>query len=204
MVTAVSSRDDRLWMAAPPAGPRTYGGPMRWEALFADLELQMEAAAARERASDVAELTRAEHAAVRLVDRLQAATGSAVVIRVRSGDVARGILGDVGATWVVVVDGAREHLVPLHAVVAIADLPLAAAPPADALVRRLGLGHALRAVARDRSVVRLVAGPVALQGRLEAVSADHLVLAAAPDGSGRPTGGTHVVTLAALDLLTRV
>ena len=56
---------------------------MRWEALFADLEAQLEAARSAELSADVAELTRAERATVELSSRLRSAHGQ--VLTVRSG-----------------------------------------------------------------------------------------------------------------------
>lgn len=64
-----------------------------------------------------------------------------------------------------------------------------AAPAPGAVESRLGLGHALRALARDRAVVRVRAGEADLTGRIERVGADHLDLA---DVDGGRRGGWAV------------
>lgn len=190
----------RLWTTAHAGCPTVSA--MRWEALFADMESQLRSAQAQSRARDVAELTRAERASVHLVDRLRAAIGSQVRLTTRSGAV-RGTLREVGMAWVLVEDG-RERLVPLHAVTAVGGLGDASAPPAGTVVRRLGLGHALRAVARDRGVVQVAMGGTALTGRIEAVGGDHVDLALVHPDSARPTGEREVIPFAGLDLVSSV
>jgi hypothetical protein len=175
---------------------------MRWGPLFADLELQLEAAGALARQGEVAELTRAERSTVLVADRLQAAVGRPVRLTLRTLQV-DGTITDVGSTWALLAEGAREHLVPLTSVVLASGVPRAASSPGPAL-RRLGLGHALRAVARDRSLVRAVTGGPVLLGRVDGVGADHLDLALAFEDSGRPTGERSVLPFAALELLTRL
>ena len=190
----------RLWTSRRPGWTTVL--PMRWEALFVDMESQLDAAQAQGRARDVAELTRAERASVHLVDRLRAAAGSEVRIATRSVAV-RGTLRDVGTSWVLVDDG-RERLVPLLALLTVGGLGDASAPPAGVVVRRLGLGHVLRAIARDRGVVQLSMGSAELVGRIEAVGGDHVDLALVHPDSVRPTGGREVVPFAALDLVSSV
>ncbi len=74
----------------------------------------------------------------------------------------------------------------------MSDLPVAAAPSAGGVVaRRLTLGHALRALARDRVVVRLAVDGGEVVGRLDRVGADHVDVTSVADGSGgRPPGRT--------------
>lgn len=177
-------------------------GRMRWDALFGDLELQLEAARAQSQTRDVADLTRAERASIRLRDRLRAATGSDVRISLRSGSVV-GTLRDVGSGWVLVHD-TRERLIPLAAITSIGGLGAASAPEPGVVVRRLGLGHALRAIARDRSVVQMTAGAGQLTGRIDAVGADHVDLALVHPDSARPTGELAVLPFDALDLVSSV
>ena len=181
-----------------------YGVRVRWDALFGDLEAQLGAATAQDRAHEVAELTRAERATVLLADRLRASHGDGVTVAVRSGARVHGVLVDVGAAWLLVADARREHLVPLAAVVSVTGLRDGAAPPEASALRRLGLGHVLREIARDRSVVRVVTLAATAQGRIDAVGADHLDLAVALDDSGRPTGARQAITFAGLDLVSRV
>lgn len=181
---------------------------MRWEHLFEDMESQLAAAQAQARSDEVAELTRAERASVALADRLRSAVAPGqgpLVVTTRSGEVVKGAVTDVGPAWVLVEDSAREHLVPLSAVARVSGLPDLAAPTLGPALRRLGVGHVLRAVARDRSIVRLALGGAgALQGRIDAVGSDHLDLTVAYPDSGRPTGERHTVLLVALEVVTRL
>ena len=150
---------------------------MRWEALFADMEAQLEAAQAADRAVEVADLTRAERASVELGDRLRAAQGADVRIAVAGGHVVDGELLEVAAQWLLVGEGPRRALVPLAAVVAVRGLPARSIPARSEVARRLGLGYALRAIARDRVTVRIATDGSVLAGRIESVGADHLDLA---------------------------
>lgn len=175
---------------------------MRWQALFADLELQLDAAQARDRLDEVPELTRAERAGISLAARLRAHRGE-VVVTVRGGEARRGDLVDVGAQWVLLSEGPREHLVPLDAIAHVAGLGGLAAPPPGAVGSRLRLGHALRAVARDRSVVRALTTAGTVVGRVDAVGTDHLDIALVRPDDDRPTGSRCAVAWSALLVLSR-
>lgn len=176
---------------------------MRWDALFADMEHQLDAAALQDRADQVADLTRAERASVSLVDRVGARVGESLGLTLRTRERVSGRVLEVAAGWLLLTDDRREHLVPLPAIAVVDGLAQGSAPP-SALTRRLGLGHALRAVARDRGVVQVVAGGVELVGRVDAVGADHLDVALVHPDSGRPTGRSSAVLFAAIDRVTSV
>ncbi|WP_146818908.1 hypothetical protein [Actinotalea fermentans] len=175
---------------------------MRWQALFADLELQLDAAESRGRLDDVPDLTRAERAAVDLGARLRAHTGE-LSVTVHGGECRRGVLQDVGPQWVLLADGPREHLVPLDAIAVVAGLGDVAAPPAGVVGSRLRLGHALRAVARDRSVVRVLTTAGTVVGRVDAVGTEHLDVALVRPDDDRPTGARCAVAWSALLVLSR-
>jgi hypothetical protein len=89
----------------------------------------------------------------------------------------------------VATSSVRRALVPLAAVAAVDGLATHAAPAAGVVESRLGLGHALRALARDRVVVRVRTGGTDLTGRIERVGADHVDLA---DVDGARRGGWAV------------
>ncbi len=159
----------------PRARVTSTVGAMRWEALFADLEAGLAAAAAQDLRDEVAELTRAERAQVRLADRLRAAAGSPLRLVLREGLGVDGVVGDAAPQWVLLApDAVRRALVPITAVTAAVGLPVHAAPSPGEVERRLGLGHVLRAIARDRVAVRVDATGVSVSGRLERVGADHV------------------------------
>src|SRR5665647_1322023 len=118
-----------------------YGVRMRWAALFADMELQLDAADARGRDQDVADLTRAERASVLLADRVRACVGGDLRLALRDGTTVAGTVRDVGPVWLLLADNAREHLVPLASVATVAGLGELSAPSEGAVLRRLGLGQ---------------------------------------------------------------
>lgn len=169
---------------------------MRWEALFADMEAQLAAAERADVRADVAELVRAERATVRLVDRLRAAVGRRVRIHVLGADVVEGELLDAAEQWVLVgQERERRVLVPSRAIVVVAGLGNDVAPEPGRVERRLGLGHALRVLARDRAAVLVRSGDVELAGFLGAVGADHVEVVAR---DARGAAATCVVPFAAL------
>ena len=138
-----------------------------------------------------------------LADRLRASEGAQLRVGVCTGEDVTGVVSDVGATWVLLTESGREHLVPLAAVATVGGLGGTAAPPPGVVLRRLGLGHALRAVARDRSVLRVTTGNATVTCRIEAVAADHIDISVVGEDA-RPTGERLVVALAALVLLSRL
>lgn len=154
------------------------GRPGRWEQLFADLEAQLAAGHATDARWEEAELTRAERARVGMADRFRAATGARVRVLPRTGDALEGVVTDATGSWVLLgLAGGRCALVPLGAVAVVEGLATRAAPPAGRVEAGLGLGHALRALSRDRApvVVRTDAGLYA--GRLDRVGSDHVDVA---------------------------
>jgi len=143
------------------------------------MEAQLAAAERADVRADVAELVRAERATVRLVDRLRGSVGRQVRVHVLGADAVEGELLDAAEQWLLVGQGmARRALVPARAVVAVAGVGSHAAPEPGLVERRLGLGHALRVLARDRAAVLVRSGDVELAGRLGAVGADHVEVVA--------------------------
>lgn len=155
-----------------------YCEPMRWEALFADMEAQLDAARTADLAAEVVELTRAERATVSVADRFRAARGATLTVRTDGGEQVSGMLRDASAQWILLDTQGRSSLVPLAAVTAIRGLTRHSAGGCGVVERRLTLGHALRALARDRVIVQIVTHGGDLTGRVERVGADHLDLAA--------------------------
>lgn len=159
-----------------------YGVCVRWEQLFEDLEGQVRAARTADARADVAELVRAERSAVHLVDRLRAAVGRPVRLELDRADPVDGTVVEAATEWVLVADGAvRRALVPVGGIVGVHGLDPHAAPPPGRVEQRLGLGHALRALARDRATVRVEATGRVWRGRLERVGADHVDLSVGPE-----------------------
>lgn len=186
---------------------------MRWDDLFADLEAQQRHLERRERDTEVAEHTRAERGQVQLLDRLLAAEAPSLRLRVRGVGWLSAALRDVGTDWVLLDQGGtlegrgREVLVPLAAVTAVEGLGRATGPGPPGS-RRLGLRAALRAVSRDRAVVRLHdTDGDHVTGTVDAVLADHLDLARHPDDAPRratQVRGVVSVPYAAVALVRRL
>ena len=163
---------------------------MRWESLFADMEAQLAAGRLADVRADVAELARAERASITLAARARASVGRPVRVLLGGADLVEGELVDATPEWFLLATSpVRRALVPLAAAAAVDGLAAHAAPAAGAVESRLGLGHALRALARDRALVRVRSGGADLTGRIDRVGADHLDLA---DVDGARRGGWAV------------
>lgn len=162
---------------------------MRWDDLFRDLEAQLEAAEAVDLAAEVADRTRIESAQLALVDRLRGTLGRRVTVRVVAAGLVDGELQGVGPDWLLIAGpGGREAVVSLPAVVSVSGLAGWSAAPGETgeVTRRLGLGYALRGLARDRAgvSVTLLDGTV-LTGTLDRVGADFVELAGHGPGEAR-------------------
>ncbi len=160
---------------------------MRWERLFTDLEGMLDEHERASRESEIADRVRRELARVELSDRFRANDGR-IELLLRGGRLVRGEVLDAGADWVVVDERHRgEVLIPLHAVIEATGLGRSVATPSDPR-RRLGLGHALRVLARHRV-------PVVVEdelrrvrtGTVDIVGADFFELAQHPPESARRT-----------------
>ncbi len=170
---------------------------MRWERLFEDLEGQLEAASVAELAGEVAERTRIELGRLSFADRLMAAVGELVALDLLGGASVEGRLERAAEEWLVLRQGVLPALIPLRAVITVSGLGIAAAEQRSVVLRRLSFASVLRAVARDRSPVRIesVSGR-SLSGTVDAVGADHLDLAEHPaDEPRRPAAVRRVLTV---------
>jgi hypothetical protein len=160
---------------------------VRWDELFADLEAQVEAVQVAERDAQVAELTRLETSRLRLANRLGAAVGSQVRVRCLGGAMLAGRLSASGPGWLLMDEGAgREALLAAAAVTSVAGLGRLSGAPGSAVEAALGLGSVLRAVARDRSVLRVaLTDSTVLDGTLDRVASDYVELAVHAAGEPR-------------------
>lgn len=177
---------------------------MRWEALFDDLEAQLASQQVADLRSEVAERSRAELSAVQLADRLRAHHGRPLTIRLRDGSRVHGRCRDVAVEWISLTDGPAQVLVPLTAVTTVAGLSRAVAQPAGVVLRRLGLPHALRALARDRSAVRLRTDGGEVTGTIDRVGADHVDVAEHAVGETRRAGEVRQVVTVRIGCLLAV
>jgi hypothetical protein len=183
---------------------------MRWDALFADLEAQIDVLTAAERDAEIADRTRSEVGRLGLTDRLRAAVGCQLRIACRGDLTLTGRLDRVHPEWLLLGDGAgREALLATCGVLSVAGLSrLSAAPDSmSAVDARFGLRLALRGIVRDRSPARLylVDGTV-VDGTLDRVGADFVEVAVHPLGEPRrrsTVNQTLLVATAAIVALRR-
>jgi hypothetical protein len=175
---------------------------MRWDQLFADLEAQADAVALAERGAEADERARIELARVELVDRLAPAVGTVVRVRCPSGVLVGGTLTRVGAGWLLIDEPAqRQALVAVPAVVSVSGLGRLTAPAHSlgVVASRLGFAYALRAIARDRSGVRIdLVDGAALDGTVDRVGADFIELAIHAAGEARRRAEVREVLIVAL------
>lgn len=153
---------------------------MRWDDLFSDLAAQWEAQARRELDGEVADRTRRERALVGLRERLCAAVGHEVALTLTATGVVAGRLLDVGDGWLLMDGGAGgQAVVPFAAIAGVTGLPDRVDEAGRS--RRFGLGHALRAVSRDRATVLVtVLDGTVLSGTIDVVGRDVLELSEHP------------------------
>lgn len=159
---------------------------MRWDDLFADLEAQARALVVTERDAEVAELTRLETSRLELASRLRPALGGKVRLRCLGGTMLAGRLSALGTGWLLLdEDAGREAFVATASVVSIAGLGRLAAP-GPALDAGLGIGRALRGLARDRSVLRAcLTDSTVVDGTVDRVGLDFVEFAVHAAGEVR-------------------
>src|SRR6185437_2520644 len=120
---------------------------MRWDALFADLDIQFGALAAAERDAEIADRTRSEVGRLGLTDRLRAAVGTQLRVACRGDLTLTGRLDRAHPEWLLLAEAAgRESLLATRGVLSVAGLSrLSAAPDGMSTVdARFGFQLALR------------------------------------------------------------
>ena len=130
------------------------------EELFAfldDLEQQAQALYDADRASELADRSRAEYAGVSLVSRLMASADRELTLDVLGAGPVTGRLGRVGPDWCLVHGSGQDWVVRVAAVKAVEGASGRSVPEvAWSPVSRLGLGSALRRLADAGSGCRVV------------------------------------------------
>ena len=175
----------------------------RWERLFGDLEAQLAESELGELRVEVADRTRRELARLRLADRLRAAHGQALAVRASGEVIVRGTERGSGHDWLLLAEpSGAETVLPLAALVQVTGLGQRASVPGSEgrVAGRLGLGYALRGIARDRAhVVVILTDGSMLDGTIDRVGADHLDLTRHLPGPG----GSVTVTFRGLAAVRR-
>lgn len=155
---------------------------MRWDDLLTDLEAQMGAAEHAQFQAEVQDLTRSERAGVELAARLMSAKGMTISLTLTDGETVHGVLVDAAAQWLLLGATGPQTLIPVRAIVLVSGLP----PRSSALSevdKRLGIGHALRALARDRARVIVDTSAGSITGLLGVVGADFIEISTAVGAS---------------------
>ncbi|BCT76788.1 hypothetical protein SCMU_26300 [Sinomonas cyclohexanicum] len=170
---------------------------MRWDNLFADLEGQLAAAGRLDLEAQVAELVRAEQAAVPLADRLRGHGTAALDVELRGRLRFRGTPRQIADEWFVLECGQHGVLVPASAVVTVSGLGRRVHAERSTVRRTLSMASGLRALARDRTVVTVFLDggggePTALAGTIDTVGADYLELTPVRSAGGHRAGMTAV------------
>lgn len=146
---------------------------MRWDALFADLETQLEAAQTAEFTAAVADASRLEASRLELADRLRAHRDRELGLQIADGQRIVVRIGAVGADWLAGTALPYGVLVPLTSILAVDGVVRAAArSEPSASRRRLSITAPLRRLARDRAPISvfgtqglLAAGLIGAVGR---------------------------------------
>jgi hypothetical protein len=189
------------------AGQRgLYVVGMRWDALFQDLESQLQAATDARQESEVRDRTRAEQARVTLLQRLAGQMGRPVGVSTKGGRSLTGVLTNVGSQWIALAVEERSVIVPLSSVQVLRSLGRSVGQPLAGIEAKLGLGSALRALSRDRAHVALwVASPSSrYAGVIDRVGADFVDLGLVAPGDERRSANIRevlTVPFASIDTL---
>ncbi|MGB3187508.1 MAG: hypothetical protein WBG36_01810 [Ornithinimicrobium sp.] len=187
---------------------------MRWTRLFDDLEAQLLRLEQAEREAEIAEVTRSERGRVSLIEALAADLG--LTLRIEAMGVGRieGELSEVGSNWCMLemaVQGParrRSVLVSVSAIQTVAGLSGSVDQREGASARRFDMRSALRALARDRAMVRIhLASGATVSGTLDRVGQDHIEVADHPEDAPRRASSVrqvHSVPLWALCALRQI
>lgn len=178
---------------------------MRWEDLFNDLEAQWLREQRAEQDALLPQLVRAERAAVAWTDRVATSIGRSMTLATAAQRVT-GVLLDLGADWLLMEEQRRSALIPAAAVLGISGLDYRNRSEVSR-GRRIGIGTALRGIARDRSAVTVhdTAGGLTT-GSIDWVGADHFDIAEHPaDAVRRPDAitGRRMIPVAAVSVIRR-
>lgn len=187
--------------ASPGCQCQTAG--MRWTRLFDDLEAQLVALEQAELEAEVAESTRSQRGSLLLLEALTADVGRSLSIEALGIGRVEGQLYEVGSNWCMLetaVHGParrRSVLMSVPAIQSVTGLSGAVDQRQGASGRRFDMRSALRALARDRAMVRIhLASGSTVSGTIDRVGRDHVDLADhAEDAPRRASAVRHTKTV---------
>lgn len=189
-------------------------GRQRWDRLFDDLQAQLDRDEVAERSAERAEHTRAVRGEARLLDRLAGSAGDLLRVHLRGHGIVEGVVVTLGADWFVlhgspgsaIAQGSgRAWLVPDSAVTGIWGLSARIDPHEGLSRRRLDIRHAIRAISRDRAVVRVatVDGGQST-GTIDRVGRDHLDLSEHPEDLPRRSHAVRATVVIPVSAISSV
>jgi len=130
---------------------------VRWDELFADLEVDALGLDQREQDLEIAERTRIELSRVAMSARLTAGLGADVELRAEAVGVLRGRVERVTSRWLLLGVESVQWVVSVDALLGIRGLPVRARGAGPGAVEsRLGWGSAWRVLAQDRAELHVV------------------------------------------------
>lgn len=145
---------------------------MTWDGVFAELEAEFQAAQIQEVEEEIPHLVHAEVATIRLVDRIRFQRGNDISVRLRNGELRKGLVHEANRAWVMLHDSHRRYLIPYPAISYVWPMS-SAAPQARGIESKITLGYALRTIAQAGFSVRLVTDGGELYGQVGMVGADY-------------------------------
>ena len=167
-----------------------YAVPMRWDALFGDMEAQFAEGDRLAIEAEISERARVETASVTLVDRLRGSVSSQLAVYLLCGKTFEGTLTHAGAEALVLSEPRHQVLIPYGAVARYAGLGRVSLAETSQVRRRIGLASALRGLGRDRAELEVTLGSVterenALTGVIDRVGSDFFDVALVSPGEVR-------------------
>lgn len=170
---------------------------MDFDRIFEDLEGRLVHLEGEELRATSEELARAERAQVSLEDRLRAAIGTEVTVRLVDGTDVIGTLTETAPTWLGMrlTEGGRRALVPTEAIDLLLGIGVRARPAPESARASRTVRSPLRELARDREILRIRTRSGAIRCRIVAVGQDAIDVLSLPagDGSGASSGSRMVI-----------
>lgn len=163
---------------------------MRWDALFSDIEAQFAEGERLAVDAEISERARVETASMALADRLRGSLNSHVSVYLACGRVFEGNLSHAGADALVLNELRHQVLIPYGAAARYEGLGRVSVAESSKVRRRIGLSHALRGLARDRTELSVTLRHVSdtdsgLAGVIDRVGSDFFDLALVTPGEAR-------------------
>jgi hypothetical protein len=173
---------------------------MRWDDLFESLDRQFEELLDAAEDAEQADRTRVAFGGVSATERMSAAVGATVRLRLTGDRQVTGVLDRVGPDFLLLHESATvDLLVAWSAVAWVEGLSRRTGPGLGTVDTRFDLRKAVRSVARDRAAVTVhTTHGTELSGTVDRVGADFFELAAHAAWETRRSGAVQGVVLVPL------